>query len=245
MKEIWKDVEGWEDRYMISNTGKVYSKLNNLIKKTAYTNDGHEVIILSRDGKQFGTFVHRLVAKAFIPNPNNFPLINHKDENPANNNVDNLEWCNYSYNNTYNDKHIKIGKKIGQVIYQYDSDGNLMFEYYSGKEAARQIGAKSDCNISDCCNGKLFTTHGYVFSHEKLSKEEVLDRFKKSNSSRLQKNNRTFSKTVNQYDLDMNFITSYPSTQEAGRQLGFSNSLISSVCRGELKQTHGFIFKYA
>ena len=110
-EEIWKDVDGWEDRYMVSNTGKVYSKIKNCIRKTAYTNDGHEVVMLARNGKQFGTFVHRLVAKAFIPNPDNLPIINHKDENPANNNVNNLEWCTYSYNNTYNELNIRNAKK--------------------------------------------------------------------------------------------------------------------------------------
>lgn len=235
---MWRDVNGWEDRYMISSTGKVYSKLNKLIKKTSYTKDGHEVIVLSRDGKQYGTFVHRLVAQAFIPNPNNLPIINHKDENPKNNNVENLEWCTYSYNNTYNDIHIKNAHKTGNKVYQYSSNGDLIKEFYSCKEASRLIGIP-DTKICECCNGKLLTTYGYVFSYKELCKEEVLNRFNPD----LRKNNK-LSKRVSQYDLEMNYITTYPSAQEASRQLGFSQSLISSVCRGEHSFTHGFIFRY-
>lgn len=244
MEEVWKYVEGWEDRYMVSNTGKVYSKLSNLIKKTAYTNDGYEVIMLARNGKQFGTFVHRLVAKAFIPNPDNLPIINHKDENPSNNNVDNLEWCTYSYNNTYNNVHIKNSEKMERPVYQYDSNGNFVNKYNSVRKAAKLIGIKSPSNISECCNKNQLTTHGYVFSYNELSKKEVLNRFKKSNYSTPRKNNKAMSKQVNQYDLQMNFVDTYPSAQEASRKLGFSQSLISSVCRGEQPQTHGFIFKY-
>lgn len=243
MEEIWRDVVGWEDRYKVSNTGKVYSKINNLVKKTAYTNDGHEVIMLSKDGKQFGTFVHRLVANAFIPNPDNLPIINHKDENPANNNVDNLEWCTYQYNNTYNDINIKNAKKSGYIVYQYNSNGDLVSEYYSCKNAAKILGVR-DSNINACCNDKLFTAYGSVFSYKPLSKEEVLRRFELSNSSEFGKKNNVCSKAVNQFDLQMNFIASYQSTREAGRMLGISSSLVAGVCRGDHKSTHGFIFQY-
>ena len=99
--------------------------------------------------------VHRLVAKAFLPNPDNLPIINHKDENPANNNVDNLEWCTYSYNNTYNDVHIKNAKKMGRTVYQYNDSGILVAEYYSCKQAARSLGV-GDSNINACCNNKLY-----------------------------------------------------------------------------------------
>lgn len=244
MKEVWKDVKGWEDRYMVSNTGKIYSKLSNKVKRTAYTNDGHEAIMLNRNGKQFGTFVHRLVAQAFIPNPNNFPIINHKDENPSNNNVGNLEWCSYSYNNTYNDIHIRSSEGKKRRVYQYGSDGSLVNEYDSVRNAAKIIGIKSPSNISECCNKKQLTTHGYVFSYSKLSKEEVSKRFEESDYFTPCKNNKAMSKQVSQYDSQMNLIDVYPSAQEASRRLGFSQSLISSVCRGEQSQTHGFIFKY-
>ena len=242
--EQWKDVPGWEDRYMVSNTGKVWSKCTNKIRKTDFTPDGYEVIMLARDGKQYGTFVHRLVAKAFLPNPNNLPIVNHKDENPRNNHVDNLEWCTYSYNNTYNNVHLRTAQKIGRKVYQYNSNGDLIGEYYSGKEAARILGIKSDSNISDCCNGRLYTIYGYVLSYDELSKEEVLERFEKSNNSIPVKNNPKMSKPLAQYDSNMNLIATFPSAREAHRQLGYALSSIASTCRGEHKTCHGFIFKY-
>ena len=229
---------------MISNTGKVYSKLNNIIKKTAHTNEGYEVIMLSKDGKQFGTFVHRLVAQAFIPNPDDLPVVNHKDENPSNNNVENLEWCTYSYNNTYNDVHIKNAQKMGYKVFQYDNTGTLIAEYYSCKNAAKTLGV-TDANINACCNDKLYTVYDSVFTYKELSQEEVLKRFELSKSSEFGKKNNSLSKPVNQFDLQMNFIASYPSTREVGRALGISSSLVAGVCRGDHKSTHGFIFRYA
>ena len=244
VEEIWRDIDGWEDYYMISNTGKVYSKKKNLIKKTSHNKDGYESVGLYKDGERFGAFVHRLVAKAFVPNPDSLPIVNHKDENPMNNHANNLEWCTYSYNNTYKDIHIKRAKKTGNTVYQYDSNGDLIEEHYSCRSAAKFIGTKADSNICSCCNGESLTAYGYVFSYQKLDKEEVLYRFKKSELLKLRKNNEKLSKSVNQYDLAMNLIATYPSTQEAGRKLGFSSSLIASVCRGEHSYTHGFIFKY-
>lgn len=243
MEEIWKDVEGWEDRYMISNTGKVYSKFRKTMIKTRYV-DGYETIGLSKNGKRLDTYVHRLVAKAFIPNPENLPIVNHKDENPSNNRADNLEWCTYKYNSTYNDVHIRKAEKTSKIVYQYDCNGKLISEFRSSREASKITGI-SNSNICDCCNGKLNTTHNIVFSYIMLDKEEIFQKFKVSKDISQQKKNNSNSKTVSQYDLEMNFIASYPSAREASRQLGFSQSLISSVCRKELGQTHGFIFRYA
>ena len=74
------------------------------------------VVLKDTNGCSHAMYVHRLVAYNFIPNPNNYPIVNHKDENPSNNNVDNLEWCTYQYNSTYNDAHIKRGAKLSETI---------------------------------------------------------------------------------------------------------------------------------
>ena len=109
----------------------------------------------------------------------------------------------------------------------------------------------SDSNVPAVCNSDYRTFNGLVLSYEELSKQEVSDRFKKNKIRKSASENigeyiKTIkSKKVNQYDLEGNFICSYPSAQEAGRQLGFSPSGITAVCRGEHKQTHGFKFEYA
>ena len=112
--EIWKNIEGFEGAYMVSNLGRVKSlkrerktkggvlvEVPERILKLNTDKDGYKEAALSKDAKLYYFRVHRLVAFAFIPNPHNLPLINHKDENPANNEVSNLEWCNQSYNTSY------------------------------------------------------------------------------------------------------------------------------------------------
>ena len=87
MKEIWKDIKGFEGRYLVSNTGKIYSILAKRILKTCISNKGYELACLRNEkGYRKQYTVHRLVAISFLDNPNNYPIINHKDENKLNNN---------------------------------------------------------------------------------------------------------------------------------------------------------------
>lgn len=244
MEEVWKDIEGYEGLYAISSFGNVRSYYTNKILKQETVRRGYKAIYLKKNGKRSHKYIHILVANAFIPNPYNLPIINHKDENPSNNNANNLEWCTYQYNNTYNDVHIQRAIKQGKQVFQYDKNGNLVRMYVSVREAGRYIHGSSS-NISSCCKGDLHTCYGFVWSHYELTKEEVLHRFQLGQNTHLSRRNNRLSKEVLQFDLNGNFIASYPSTQEAGRVLGISASLIQGVCRGEHSHTHGFIFRYA
>ncbi|MBN9647722.1 NUMOD4 motif-containing HNH endonuclease [Terrisporobacter glycolicus] len=104
--ELWKGIEGFEALYMVSTDGRIKSLNYNKTgrKKNMALNNhkrGYKHIVLCKNGKHKPFQVHRLVAQAFIPNPNNYPCVNHKDQNPSNNNVSNLEWCTHKYNNSY------------------------------------------------------------------------------------------------------------------------------------------------
>lgn len=104
MKEEWKDIEGYENEYQVSNLGRVKSLKSNIIMKQNLNKKYNRYsIMLWKNGKSKRFWVARLVAKAFVfnPNPDIFTQVNHKDENKTNNNSDNLEWCTVAYNNTY------------------------------------------------------------------------------------------------------------------------------------------------
>ena len=130
MKEVWKDIKGYEGLYQVSNYGNVKScdrhvfagvgsnhKTQHIKEKLLRAGGGkYKQVRLSKNGKIKAFLIHRLVAQAFISNPNNLPCINHKDEDPKNNNANNLEWCTYKYNNEYNNRVGKCKKKISATL---------------------------------------------------------------------------------------------------------------------------------
>ena len=125
MKEMWKDVDGYEGRYQISNLGNVKSIIHNKerIKKRTIDSRGYYIVSLAKQGKSRSYLVHRLVAQAFIPNPQHLPVVNHIDGNKKNPCADNLEWCSYQENHDhalrtglidleYNQRKLKEGMDI-------------------------------------------------------------------------------------------------------------------------------------
>ena len=248
-KEIWKDVVGYEGLYRVSSFGNVYSCRAGRNLKPGNHRDGYRFVILTKDKSKKYETVHRLVAEAFIPNPNDLPVVNHKDENPSNNNVKNLEWCTQQYNATYNNVHIKRGMSLSKNIYAYKSNGDLYGVYSSAKDIANDLNMIEN-NISTVCNSYYRTYGGYILSYKELTKQEVLDRFKLNAERKWCSDNigefakEKFSKPLSRYTLDGEYIDSYQSTNEAGRKLGISPSQISGVCRGDYKSAHGWVFRY-
>ena len=110
-------------------------------------------------------FVHRLVAEAFIPNSNNLPCINHKDENPSNNDILNLEWCDYKYNNNYGTRTQKCIIKQGKKVNQYDLQHNFIKQWNSLREIERELKFQHSI-ISNCCKGKRQTAYGYKWKYK-------------------------------------------------------------------------------
>lgn len=167
MKEIWKDIKGFEGLYQASNFGRIKSLerhvkhnlvgkllIKEKIRKTNITTAGYEYVVLAKDGKNKTYLVHRIIAETFIPNPNNKECVNHIDENKSNNNITNLEWCDYTYNNTY--KNIHLRRKTDNVvrkIIQYDLDMNEIKRWNNITDAANYFNAKTS-NIIKCCKGE-------------------------------------------------------------------------------------------
>lgn len=144
MEEIWKKIDEHPD-YSVSNFGKIRNdKKNKLVKPW---NNGHGYLHIALNGVKYK--VHRLVAKAFIPNPDNLPIVNHKDEVKTNNISENLEWCDYHYNSAYTLG--KYEKTNNRKILQIDKNGNIVKEWNSIKEASIGLGL-SNSVILGCCN---------------------------------------------------------------------------------------------
>lgn len=178
MKEIWKAIKGYEGIYEVSNLGRIKTlsryirnrKMPEKIKKLDKGKYGYLRVELSNNKINKKYLVHRLVAETFIPNPNNLPCINHKDENKSNNIVNNLEWCDYLYNNLYNDKHKKNWVKVKQL----DKNHNIINIFESVTEASK-ITNILQCKISNCLNNRQKTAGGYHWEYYELDKEEKKD----------------------------------------------------------------------
>lgn len=156
MTEIWRDIDGYVGLYQVSNYGNV--RRNGVNLKPGIGKNGYPLVVLSRGGKTKSRYVHWLVATTFIPNPNKFRCINHKDETRNNNHVDNLEWCTYAYNNSYGTRLIREILTKSRAVEQWNN-GKLVRIWSSTKEAERN-GYRSGC-ISLCCNGKRHSHNGY------------------------------------------------------------------------------------
>lgn len=176
-EEIWKPVVGYENLYAVSNLGRVKSLFRyKKILKPIVGVQGYLYINLYKEKRHSLKRVHQLVAQAFIPNPNNYPFVNHKDENVINNNVNNLEWCTAKYNCNYGTRIKRIAKKNNKPILQFDLDNNFIKEYESITQASKELNNSLD-NISSCCLGRR-TTRGYIFRFK--NDKEILQKYKET-----------------------------------------------------------------
>ena len=160
MEEIWKPVKNFEDRYCVSNIGRVYSIKRETIMKLSMLN-GYWRVVLYDGNKTKGYYVHRIVAETFIPNPQNKPLINHIDENRANNIVSNLEWATFSENVNHGSRN----SRVSNVLLQRGISRPVIcvetgVVYTSGKQAKRETGI-DDGSINHACSGRCKTAGGF------------------------------------------------------------------------------------
>lgn len=161
LREIWRDVKGYGGLYQVSIFGKVYSKKANKIIQPYRNNKGYLKIDLYKDGKCEKFFVHRLVAETYIPNPNGYPQVNHKDENKENNRVSNLEYCDSKYNINYGTGHDRAAEKAKKSVFCIEL--NKSFKSITEASKATRVCLQS---ISMCCRGRYNTAGGYHWRFE-------------------------------------------------------------------------------
>lgn len=262
MEEVWKDIEGYEGLYQVSNLGNVKSldrtqiqkrgdlyynrKYKGQIIKPHLTHKGYCAIGVTKNNKHKNFSVHRLVAKAFIPNPENKPEVNHIDGNKQNNMVNNLEWCTRSENlkHAYNSK-LKIctkkhretakyqcKKNFNKKILQYDLNGDFIKEWNSITEASNFYNISISC-ISQCCQGITKSAYKYIWRYKTPNFPLKI--------SSCTKQYRCVS--VLQYNFQYVFIKEYKSLTDASQKTNINISHISDCIRGKRKTAGGYMWK--
>jgi hypothetical protein len=180
MKEVWKDIAGYEGLYQVSNLGRVKS-LDRFVPHSTQgkhfcrghlmvlhqNNAGYLTVNLCKGNRYKSHDIHRLVAIAFIPVTNIGSMeVNHKDENKQNNSVNNLEWVTRTYNNCYGTKIERSSSKIKKPVIQYDMNGVPLEVWESATDAEKSLSGKFTGAISHCLNGKTKTAYGYTWKYK-------------------------------------------------------------------------------
>ena len=250
--EEWCDIEYSSD-YAISNYGRVLSKERtystgygyvhrmDTILRLAPGKCGYLQIGLNINGKKKPLKVHRLVAKAFIPNPDGFPQINHKNEDKSDNRVVNLEWCTSKYNINYGTAKERIvqtrSKKYGRNIIQYRMDGSVVHVYRGLRRVNRQTGYNESA-ILKVCTGLQLTSYGYVWRYE----GDAFDKYPITYDKKVHAS--CVGRGVVKYDLNGEVVKIYEGGLKETLQDYKNYYSIKSCLNGDTKTAHGFIWRY-
>lgn len=159
------DIKGYEGRYAITSCGKVWSYKTKKFLKTDKNSKGYARVHLSKDNVGKHLAIHKLVAMAYIPNFNNLPQVNHKDENKENNSVNNLEWCTNKYNSNYGTRNERMSKSKMKKVLCVELNRIFDSELQAEKELKICVS-----RISACCSGKFNTAGGYHWCFAEVQK---------------------------------------------------------------------------
>lgn len=213
-KEIWKEIDGLEGLYEVSTKGRV-RKLKNGRILTGYCNkDGYQIVNLKN--KPYP--VHRLMALTFLPNPNNLPEVNHKNEVKNDNDISNLEWCTKSYNVNYSIHNQSC--RINQLTL----DGEFVKAWESSQQIERKLGY-SQGHIIDCCKGKRKRAYGYCWEYSDPSQQRKVNR-----PVAVYKGNE--------------HIGDFASAKKVSEELGLVYKCVGNCLKGRRATLHGYSFKY-
>lgn len=245
VNEEWRPVVEYEGFYEISNYGRVKSLsrisvnkngikqlLKEKIRKPTHGKHGYLTLHLNKDNKVRQFYIHRLVAEAFIPNPDSLPFINHKDENKQNNHVSNLEWCTPVYNVNYGTAHDRmVNTQInngygGKPVLQYSLSGEFIKEWQTAGIAAKELGLSTNAIRLCCLNYSSYSQSGGFQWKDKGDSREIGNIL-----------------PIIKCDLQGNEICRYESIVAAARENGINPDGIMFCINGKYKQSHGFIWK--
>lgn len=219
IQEEWRDIKDYENLYAVSDKGRVMNLKSGRILKAGVNSHCYEWVALCKDGKVKQCTIHRLVAEAFLENPNNLPQVNHVDEDPTNNDVRNLAWVTASQNNRHS------AHKRSCKISQYSIDGEYIREWESFKEIERELGFNKGF-INMCCKGKQKTAYGYRWEYADPSQQ------------------RKFNRPIVVMTKDDDFIAEFRNINEASICLGIYVGNIWFALNGIYKTSGGFKFQY-
>jgi len=220
-KEYWSEIEGFDGKYSVSTFGRVRNnKFNKLLSQSERSKGGYiRVGLLNSKGKRITFNVHRLVAKAFLQNPNNLPQVNHIDENRLNNRVDNLEYCSAQYNIDYS--------QAKEVVQKDLKTGEVIKVFKSVSEAQRQTGIYAG-NIANCCNGRVRSSGGFSWSYTG----------KGCNKSLV---GRKHKQKVEVFNRDTGeVIGTFESMNKTAEYLGVNKVAVRRCCLGILQTVKGY-----
>lgn len=241
--EEWRDIIGYEGYYQVSSLGRIKRLARHRTKSHISkqgTVRGYMHICLCKNNIKETKRVHRLMAFAFIPNPDNKPYVNHKDGIRNNNILSNLEWCTNGENQLHSfrvlgriPKLALLGKtgslcKTSKKIYQYDLDGNFIKEWHGIYETTRILkcqGLSSAIIKQKICNGSKWS----------YSPNGISEKYKKY---------RGLSREILQYDLNDNLILEWDSPSTIQKKLKIPCGQINHCCNGRTKTCHGYKWKY-
>lgn len=253
--EVWKDIPRLDCKYAISNYGRLKSLSRSFVAKDgkkynkpekivrlAITRQGYCAFRPSVNGFLGQESIHRLVAEMFVPNPNCLPYINHKDENPSNNIVENLEWCTPKYNSNYGTCQSRRAKTlsdnlnaVSELINQYNVDGSYI-RSFRGKKEIVSAGLCYE-TVRRCCRHLQKRANGFVYRFDGDPFSLLPDRY----------NCNSMKKKVKCYTMNGIYVATFSCAHEAGIKLlkRESSPGIQRCCRGGRPSAYGYKWRYA